>query len=178
MIASSITDTSIIGSDTERNVSAMIMNIAAIESMLTTLKSWFVISIKSLVAGASPMSIESSSYFSTISFNCATCSFTASDATSYSEPISINCHSSPLRISLISSGIISSGIAEPTSESNPIANLTPSTLSISLSIFLACFESISESTRRICVLFMLKSSASFVFATTLSRLFGRVLSSL
>ena len=62
-IANSITDTKIIGKDIDLNTHAIIKKIAPMDTVLTTLKSWFVIVIKSFVQGASPISIAFLSYF-------------------------------------------------------------------------------------------------------------------
>ena len=51
-IAPSITKTKIIGNEIDLNTNKIIKNTAKIETALTTLKSWSVISIKSLVHGA------------------------------------------------------------------------------------------------------------------------------
>lgn len=62
-IANSITATKIIGKDIDLNTHAIIKKIAPMDTVLTTLKSWFVIVIKSFVQGASPISIAFLSYF-------------------------------------------------------------------------------------------------------------------
>ena len=59
VIANSITATRMIGSETERSAIRMMIKIAAIETIFTTLKSWSVMSIRSFVAAASPISIPS-----------------------------------------------------------------------------------------------------------------------
>ena len=122
-IASSITATRIIGSETLFKTSSIITNIAAIEIASTTLKSWSVISIISLVQGASPMSIPFLSYFLSISLSLVICSFTSSVAVAYSEFITISFQLSLCKVDFASSGIISSGILLPTTDSSPNTNL-------------------------------------------------------
>ena len=67
-IANSMTATRITGSDMDLNTSAIMINMAIMETALTTLKSLSVIVIRSFVQGASPISIAEESYFFTISF--------------------------------------------------------------------------------------------------------------
>ncbi len=88
-IANSITDTRITGSDTDLNTNAIIRKIAPMDTTLTVLKSSSVISIKSFVHGASPISIADASYFLMIWLIASHCALTSSDATAYSEPTSI-----------------------------------------------------------------------------------------
>ena len=88
-IANSITHTRMIGSEMDLNVSKIIIKIAAIEIILTFLKSTSVISIRSLVHGASPISIAVLSYFLIIALISSHCLFTSSVADAYSETMTI-----------------------------------------------------------------------------------------
>ena len=66
------------------------MKIAAMEMMLTTLKSRSVTVIRSLVQGASPMSMPFLSYFFNTALISSTCRLTSSDATLYRELTSMS----------------------------------------------------------------------------------------
>ena len=61
-IANSITATNRIGSTIDFRTMAMIRNTRPIDTAETTAKSWSVIEIRSFVQGASPISMELSSY--------------------------------------------------------------------------------------------------------------------
>ena len=173
-IASSITETKIIGREKLFKTSRIIMNIATIEIASTTLKSWSVISIISLVQGASPMSIPFLSYFLSILLSLVICSFTSSEAVAYSEFITISFQLSLCKVDFASSGIISSGILLPTTDSSPNTNLTPSIFSISLDISRIVLPSVSADISTICVEPTWNSSSSLVFAIEHSMVLGSV----
>ena len=88
--ANSITASSSTGSDSERVTSRMMTKIDRIEMALTTSKSWDVTSIRSLVQGASPISMPVESYFLRIAFRSSIWALTSSVAVPYSEEISIS----------------------------------------------------------------------------------------
>ena len=68
-IAHSIRATSRNGREIDLKTNAIITAIMMIDTQLTTLKSWFAISTRSFVQGASPISIPFASYFLTIFFS-------------------------------------------------------------------------------------------------------------
>ena len=127
----SITATKIIGRVMLFSTRAMMIKIATMEMVSTTLKSLSVISIRSLVQGASPMSIPVLSYFFKMVFKVSICAFTSSVAVAYSELTKRSSQSSLFNTELILSGSISSGTRLPTTDSMPSTYLTPSTCSIS-----------------------------------------------
>ena len=161
------------GRETLFSTRAIMRKMARIDTALTTLKSWAVVSIMSFIHGASPISIPPSSYLLRMAFSCVICSFTSSLATLYSELMSINSHLSLFRISTTEFGRISSGTREPTTDSKPRTYLTPSTCSISPIILRTFFVGTSVSISSMWVEAMLKSSASLLLAMTYSISSGR-----
>ena len=143
------------GSDILRSTSRMMIKIAMIEIVLTTLKSVLVVSIISFIHGASPMSIPFSSYFLMISLSASICSPTLSLAEWYSELIKSSSYLSFSRTLLSLSGMISSGTVDPIRLSMPKTDLTPSTSFISPTIFLTSLELMEESISTIWVELML-----------------------
>ena len=170
----SITATRINGKVILFSTSAMMIKIAAIETVLTTLKSSSVISIRSFVQGASPISIPAGSYFFKIAFSSAIWAFTSSLAVLYSEFTSKSSHLSLFSTLLMDCGIISSGTREPSTDSIPSAYLMPSTASISASICRTSCAGTLAFTSTICVAPTPKLSCSFVLAITYSISFGRL----
>ena len=152
---------------------AMIMKIAAMETILTILKSLSVVSIISFVHGASPMSIPFGSYFFRIEFRLSICRLTSSPATLYSELTRSSSHLSLFRTSLTDSGRNSCGTDEPTMLSSPSTYFTPSTPFISFIIDLTSFAGRVESVRIICVEAISNSSESLLCAMTYSISSGR-----
>ena len=152
------------GSEILFSTNAIIMNIAAIEMIFTTLKSLSVVSIMSFIQGASPISIPDLSYFLSIELSFVICSFTGSLATLYSELTSISFHLLLSSSDFMDWGSISLGTPEPISASSPSTYLIPSTFSISLHIALVSLAESFASTRSICVLATLKSFLSLLFA--------------
>ena len=163
-MANSITATRITGRETDWNTTVMIRKIATMDTALTTLKSLSVMVIRSLVQGASPISIPELSYFLMMEFRISHCSLTSSVATLYSDWTRINCQSPCLSFSVTSAGMKSLGTAGPRMLSKPRANLTPATSDISFSMALASFDGSFAPARTMCVAFMSNSSASFSLA--------------
>ena len=130
-IASSMTATRMMGRVMLFSTRAMMTKMAMMEIMLTTWKSWPVVSIMSFMQGASPMSIPLGSCSFKIAFKESSWVFTASLATRYSELIKSSSHLSLFRTLRTESGRMSSGTREPTTDSSPRTYLTPSTSSIS-----------------------------------------------
>ena len=174
-MANSMTDTRIIGNEIDLNTNAMIMKIAPMEIILTFLKSTAVISIRSFVQGASPISIAESSYFLMILLISSHCAFTSSVADAYSEATSINWYLPLFNSSLTSSGIISCGTLGPVMESKDTASLTPSTFLISSIMFMLSFADRLLSARIIWVAPMLNCSVSLSLPTLLLKVSGNVL---
>ena len=163
-IAASITTISIKGSETLFSTSAIMINIAAMDIIFTTLKSLSVVSIISFIQGASPISMPDLSYFLSMVFSFVICSFTGSLATLYSELTSISFHLLLSSKDFKDLGRISLGTPDPISESSPNTYLIPSTFSISLHIALVSLADSFASTRSICVLATLKSFFSLLLA--------------
>jgi len=145
---------------------AIIRKMAIRDTAVTTAKSWSVVSIMSFMQGASPMSIPPWSYFFRISFKVVSWAFTSSLAGVYSELMSISFQFLLSSFSRAESGIISSGIREPTTLSNPKAYFTPSTFSISSIMFRTSLEEVLASTRTMWVEAMSKSFCSLRMDTT------------
>ena len=165
-MASSMTAMSRNGSEMLRSTSRMMRKIARIDTALTTLKSWSVVSIMSFMHGASPMSIPVGSYFFRMALSESIWAFTSSLATLYSELMSISFQFLLSSFSRAEAGIISSGIREPTTLSNPKAYFTPSTFSISSIMFRTSLEEVLASTRTMWVEAMSKSFCSLRMDTT------------
>ena len=172
-MASSMTAMSRNGSEMLRSTSRMMRKIARIDTALTTLKSWSVVSIMSFMHGASPMSIPVGSYFFRMALSESIWAFTSSLATLYSELMSSSSHLSLLRIERTESGRISSGTPAPTTDSRPRTYFTPSTCSISEIMLRTCFDGRDASTSSMCVEAISNSSESLLFAITYSMSSGR-----
>ena len=112
------------------------------------------------------MSIPLGSYFFRISFRVVSWAFTSSLAGVYSELMSISFQFLLSSFSRAESGIISSGIREPTTLSNPKAYFTPSTFSISSIMFRTSLEEVLASTRTMWVEAMSNSFCSLRMDTT------------
>ena len=95
LMANWITRTRMAGSDIDLKVKRMIMNIAATERKFTFFRSTSVVSCRSFIIGASPITIAEGSCFFTISFILASCAFTSSVADTYSEQTKASSCSSP-----------------------------------------------------------------------------------
>ena len=162
----SITATKITGRVILFSTSAMMTKIAMIEIAFTTLKSSSVVSIRSFVQGASPISIPVESYFFRISFSASIWALTSSDATLYSELARINFQLSLFSMSFTDFGSISSGTRAPTTDSMPSTYFMPSTCSISEIMLLTSFAETSVLTRIICVEPTSNSSFSLELAIT------------
>jgi len=157
----SITATRISGRVILFSTRAMITKIATIETVFTTLKSSSVVSIRSLVQGAS---LES--YFFKIVFSSLIWAFTSSVAVLYSEFTRRSSQSSLFNTSFTDSGSISSGTRGPTTDSRPRAYLIPSTFSISWIMARTSVSDTSVLTSTIWVAPTPKSSCNLLLATT------------
>ncbi len=153
-----------IGSDTDLSTNSIRMKIAPMLTILTVVKSVSVISTKSLVAGASPTSIPSASYFFMILDISVHCSLISSVATSYSEDTRSSFQFSLSSEEVASAGRTSSGMSEPVTESSPKAKPIPSSPWISSSMDFTSFELMSEFTSIIDTELMSKFSLSSIFA--------------
>ena len=140
----------------------MIRNIARTETAVTILKSRSVVSIISFVQGPSPMTSPLLSYFFTIPLITSIWLLISSVATPYSEPISINSQFSLLSADVSLSGIRSSGILDPMSDSRLSTYLTPLTFFICSVMERTLSASRSDLTRIMCVAPTPYSSLSFV----------------
>ena len=87
-MATSITEISRMGRVTLFATKKMIRKTSAMEMAFTTVKSWPVVSIRSFMQGASPISMPPLSYFFRMPFSAVICSFTSSLAALYSETTS------------------------------------------------------------------------------------------
>ena len=162
----SITATRISGRVILFSTRAMITKIATIETAFTTLKSSSVVSIRSLVQGASPISMPLESYFFKIVFSSLIWAFTSSVAVLYSEFTRRSSQSSLFNTSFTDSGSISSGTRGPTTDSRPRAYLIPSTFSISWIMARTSVSDTSVLTSTIWVAPTPKSSCNLLLATT------------
>ena len=133
--------TRITGRQIDLNIIRIITKIAAIEAIFTFWISMFVTSSRSFISGASPITIDVLSQFFVILLIFAICLFTFGVADSYSEQIKASSWSPLWSILFTSFGIMDSGTEAPTRELMLIVHLTPSTLSISLSISRLSLES-------------------------------------
>ena len=116
-----------IGRLIDLNTKKIMTKIATIDTALTRAKSSFVMLIRSLVHGASPISIPLVSYLSRISSSLSHCALTSSDATAYSELTMSSSYSSFCTTFKRSEGSISFGKPAPKIASRPIVAFTPST---------------------------------------------------
>ena len=158
------------------NTTMIIMKIARIEIVFTVFKSTSVTSWRSLVRGASPITIDSGLYPFTIFWISSIWLFTSSVAVLYLEQINSISYSSLSSIFFRLLGIMVSGNAAPTKESIPSAHFTPSTSLIWSSISVFSFDVRPFFNNTIWTLFISKVSWSLAFATLLSSVEGSDLS--
>ena len=165
-MASSITAISMKGRDMLFSTIAIIMNIAAMDTAFTTLKSWSVVSIMSFMQGASPISMPLGSYRLSIALRLSICPSTSSLATLYSEFTSSSSERPLFSVLTSSSGSSSSGTSAPNTLSRPRTYFTPGTFSMSFAICLTSLGGSEGSTSSMCVEATLNVLDSFSFATT------------
>ena len=162
-----------IGREIDLKIIIMIRKMAPMEITFTRTRSASVVSWRSFISGASPITIAVGSYFFTISLMDASWAFTSSVAEPYSEHTNASSYWSPLKIFFRSSGIIDSGTVGPIREFIPRLHFTPSTLSISFNICCFCLESIFLSIIIIWILPTAKVFSSSSLAMLQSKVDGR-----
>ncbi len=162
-----MTATRMIGIEIDLNEIRMMKNTMMIDTAFTRLKSEFVMFTRSLVQGASPISIADLSYFFMIFSIWVHCLFTALVAVAYFDVTIISCLSPLFNSSLMSSGITSDGIIGPVSESDDTASFMPLSFSISFIILSDCSAGRSASAMMIEVAPILNSSFIFSLACLL-----------
>ena len=172
-MATSMTAIRMKGRERDFRTRAIMRKMATMEMELTTWKSLAMSLIISLVAGASPIRRLLSLYLLMVLLISSAWVLAALVAFLYSEPTSMSCQLSPLRISVTESGRISVGIRSPRRLSRPRTYLMPGRFWRSEDIWRILSEEVSVGIRRMSVEPAWKSCSSFVSAMTYSMSLGR-----